>query len=114
MAARDRRSLRWIRSVVTPYPGLARALLGDVVPDCQVMAVAGSSEGLVPDVGDACLDLVETGNSAACNGLVIRRTFRQVTTHVARSSRAGLGVVAPVLDVITSAVGSGSWCSGSR
>ena len=88
MAARDRRSLRWIRSVVTPYPGLARALLGDVVPGCQVMAVAGSSEGLVPDVGDACLDLVETGNSAACNGLVIRRTFRRVTTHVARSGRA--------------------------
>ena len=96
MAERDRRSIRLIRSVVTPYPALATALLGDLAPGCEVMTVSGSSEGLVPEAGDACLDLVETGETAACHQLAIRRTFRRVTTHVARSDRAPVAVLAPV------------------
>ncbi len=107
MAERDRRSLRWIRSVVTPYPRLARTLLKDVEPGCQILAVTGSSEGLVPDIGDACLDLVETGSTAACNGLVVRKTFRWVTTHVARSARARPEAVALVLGAIASVAGTG-------
>ncbi len=102
MAEHDRRLLRWIRSVVTPYPNLARVLLDDLVPDPQIVAVRGSSEGLVPDVGDACLDLVETGGTAASHQLVIRRTFRRVTTHVALSERSPASVLAPVLRVIES------------
>ena len=53
----DARELRWLRAVVTPYPNLARRVLRGLVPDGEIIAVAGSSEGLVPDVGDACLVL---------------------------------------------------------
>lgn len=104
MARRDHRSLRWIRSVVTPYPNLARMLIGELVPEPQIVAVRGSSEGLVPEVGDACLDLVETGGTAARHQLAIRRTFRWVTTHVACSERSQGEVLAPVLRVIASSL----------
>jgi ATP phosphoribosyltransferase len=103
MAEDDRRSLRWIRSVVTPYPNLARALVGDLAPDSRIMTVTGSSEGLVPDVGDACLDVVETGSTAALNRLVVRQNFQRVTTHFARSDRARPDAITPILDVIAAA-----------
>lgn len=100
MARSDHRPVFEVRSVVTPFPNLARLLLEDLVP--EVVAVRGSSEGMVPEVADACLDLVETGGTAACHQLAIRRAFRRVTMHVALSERSSASALAPVLRVIES------------
>ncbi len=108
MADGDGRSWSRLRSVATPYPNLARALLGGAVSGCRIMAVSGSSEALVPDVADACLDLVETGETASRNGLTVRKVFRRVTTHIARSDRAEPGDLDPVLKVIASVTEGGS------
>jgi ATP phosphoribosyltransferase len=67
------------------------------------MAVTGSTEALVPDVADACLDVVETGTSAALNCLVIRESFDHVTTHLACSEACDPLVVAPVVDMLAGA-----------
>lgn len=96
----DARESRWIRSVVTPYPNLGRRLLRGLVPDGRIIAVAGSSEGLVPDIGDACLDLVETGGTAEANGLTVRRSFGLVTAHLARSVRSRAECVEPVVELL--------------
>jgi ATP phosphoribosyltransferase len=106
MAEDDRRPLGWVRSVVTPYPNLALQLVGELAPDSQIMTVIGSSEGLVPDVGDACLDVVETGHTAAANGLAVRQRFQRVTTHFACSDRARPAAIASILDVIALATTS--------
>lgn len=52
------------------------------------------------DVGDACLDLVETGSTAQANGLVVRQDFGVVTAHLARSQRSPAGCVARVAGVL--------------
>jgi len=103
MERHDIREPRLVRSVVTPYPNLARSLLADVVPGARIVAVAGSSEGLVPDLGDACLDLVETGSTAALNGLAVRRRFGVVTTHLARSENCQVEQVKPVVKLLAAA-----------
>ena len=92
-----------IRSVATPYPNLARRLLGTVAPGSEIIAVSGSTEALVPDVADACLDLVETGTSAALNGLAVRRCFANATTHLARSAACDPALVAPVVGLLAGA-----------
>lgn len=99
----DPREPGLVRSVVTPYPNLARSLMADLVPGARIVAVAGSSEGLVPDLGDACLDLVETGSTAAVNGLVVRRRFGVVTTHLARSEVSCAEQVGPVVELLAGA-----------
>ncbi len=83
----DRRSVGHIRSAASPYPAVARKLLRDIAPAAEILEVSGSSEALVPDFADACLDVVETGNTAALNSLVVRCAFSPVTTHMARSER---------------------------
>lgn len=105
MASGDPRPLRGIRSVVTPYPNLSRRLLARIAPDCEVIAVGGSSEGLVPSIADACVDLVETGASAALNSLVIREYFEQVTTHLVRSEASDPVTVEPVVGLLADAQG---------
>jgi ATP phosphoribosyltransferase len=100
MAEDDPRPPWCIRSVVTPYPNLARSLLQETAPDSEIMAVSGSSEALVPDIADACIDVVETGTSAALNSLVIRKSFEHVTTHLARSEECDPLVVAPIVDLL--------------
>ena len=104
MAEDDHRPLRRIRSVVTPYPRLARSLLSATAPDLQIVPVSGSSEALVPDIADACIEVVETGASAALNGLVIRESFARVTTHLARSETIDLLAVAAVVDLLAGAL----------
>jgi ATP phosphoribosyltransferase len=94
-----------IRSVVTPYPNLARSLLGDLASRSEIMAISGSSEAMVPDMADACIDVVETGTSAALNSLVIRRSFTHVTTHMVRSARCDSTAVAPVVELLADARG---------
>lgn len=96
----DVRPPRCIRSVVTPYPNLARSLISGSAPDCRIVAVSGSSEALVPDVADACIDLVETGSSAALNALVVRQSFEQVTTHLVRSGECDAMAVAPIIELL--------------
>jgi ATP phosphoribosyltransferase len=105
MAAGDPRPLWRIRSVVTPYPNLAWDLLCQTAPQSEIVAVNGSSEALVPHIADACVDVVETGTSAAVNALVVRRSFRHVTTHLARSEKCDPVVVAPIVDLLASAQG---------
>jgi ATP phosphoribosyltransferase len=100
MAEDDPRPLRSVHSVVTPYPNLARSLLRDVAPESEIMAISGSSEALVPGIADACLDVVETGASAALNALVIRKSFEHVTTHLVRSEECDLRVVAPIVELL--------------
>jgi ATP phosphoribosyltransferase len=100
LAADDPRPPRSIRSVVTPYPNLARGLLRKTAPDAEIIAVSGSSEALVPDVADACLDLVETGTSAAPNSLVVRRSFNYVAPHLARSGACDPMTVAPIVGLL--------------
>lgn len=92
-----------LRSVATPYPNLARRLLGRAAPHAEIIAVSGSAEALVPDVADACLDLVETGTSAALNCLAVRRCFATVTTHLARSEACDPFAVAPVIGLLARA-----------
>lgn len=103
MARDDFRPFSCIRSVVTPYPNLARRLLGDMASRSEIMAISGSSEAMVPDIADACIDIVETGTSADLNSLVIRRSFAHVTTHLVRSERCDSTVVAPVVELLADA-----------
>ena len=103
MAEDDPRPLGGVRSVVTPYPNLARSLLRDVAPESEIMAISGSSEALVPGIADACLDVVETGASAALNALVIRKSFEHVTTHLVRSEECAPRVVAPIVELLADA-----------
>jgi ATP phosphoribosyltransferase len=103
MAKDDPRSPRFIRTVATPYPNLARRLLSGIAPDAEIVLVSGSSEALVPDVADACLDLVETGTSAALNSLLVRKSFNHVTTHLARSGACDPVTVAPIVGLLADA-----------
>jgi ATP phosphoribosyltransferase len=105
MAADDPRPPWCIRSVVTPYPNLAKNLLRQTAPRSEVMAVSGSTEALVPGIADACVDVVETGTSAALNALVVRKSFGYVTTHLARSQKSDPMVVAPVVELLADALG---------
>jgi ATP phosphoribosyltransferase len=103
MAADDPRPPGRIRSVGTPYPNLARNLLRRTAPRSEIMTVNGSSEALVPGIADACLDVVETGTSATLNALVIRESFIQVTTHLARSEQCDPAAVSPIIDLLADA-----------
>jgi len=103
MTESDRRPVRSIQSLITPYPNLARSLLHSSVPGLQVAAVSGSSEGLVPDLGDACLDLVETGSTAALNGLAVRESFGAVSAHVARSERSVAAALESIVELLAGA-----------
>lgn len=103
MARGDSRPLNHIHRVVTPYPNLARWLLSGIAPRSEIMAISGSSEALVPDLADACVDVVETGTSAALNDLAVRRSFEHVTTHLARSRRSDSAAVAPVVELLATA-----------
>jgi ATP phosphoribosyltransferase len=103
MAADDPRPPWCIRSVATPYPNLARNLLRHTAPQSEVMPVAGSSEALVPGIADACVDVVESGRSAALNGLVVRQSFDHVTTHLARSEKCDPVMVAPIVELLAGA-----------
>jgi ATP phosphoribosyltransferase len=105
MADGDSRPLRCVRSVVTPYPNLARRLLTGIAARFEVIPVSGSSEAMVPVIADACLDLVETGTSAAMNSLVVRECFDQVTTHLVRSETCDPLTVAPVVELLAEAQG---------
>lgn len=96
-AENDSRPPGRIHSVATPYPNLARQLLSGTAPDADIIAVSGSTEALVPDIADACFDLVETGTSAMLNSLAVRRCFLDVTTHLARSEGCDPAVEAPVV-----------------
>lgn len=103
MARGDLRPFSHIRSVVTPYPNLARSLLSDMASRSEIMTISGSSEAMVPDIADACIDIVETGTSAALNALVIRRSFEHVTTHLVRSERCDSTLVASVVEMLADA-----------
>lgn len=105
MAEGDPRPLRCIRSVVTPYPNLAQCVLSRSAPAAEIIAVRGSAEALVPGISDACMDLVETGTSAALNSLVIRESFKEVTTHLVRSEACDPLTVAPIVDLLAEAQG---------
>jgi ATP phosphoribosyltransferase len=105
MAESDPRPPWCIRSVVTPYPNVARRLLSRAAPDSEIIPVRGSTEALVPDIADACVDVVETGTSAALNSLVIRESFDQVTTHLVRSEACDPLTVAPVVELLAEAQG---------
>lgn len=100
----DGRPLRCLRSVVTPYPNLARSVLGGIAPGAAIIGVSGSTEALVPGIADACLDVVETGASAARNGLVIRRSLMHVTTHLARSAQCDPAAAQPVVSLLAEAM----------
>lgn len=102
----DRRPLRCLRSVVTPYPSLARTVLGGIAPGAAIIGVSGSTEALVPGIADACLDVVETGTSAALNGLIIRRSLMHVTTHLARSAQCDLAAAEPVVSLLAVTMGA--------
>jgi ATP phosphoribosyltransferase len=102
MARGDHRPPSHIRSVATPYPNVARSLLRGVAPGAEILAVSGSTEALVPDMADACVEVVETGASAALNALVIHLTFGYVTTHLVRSERCDATDVAPVVELLAS------------
>jgi ATP phosphoribosyltransferase len=99
-AASDTRPVDDMRSVATPYPRLARRLVREIAPSAVIVPVAGSTEAVVPDIADACLDVVETGRSAALNGLAVRRSFDEVTTHLVRSKRCDLAMAAPVIELL--------------
>lgn len=101
MASGDVRPPRRIRSIATPFPRLTRRLMRDVAPAAEVRAVSGSSEALVPDLADACVDLVESGATAALNELVVRQPLAEVTTHLVRASRCPPEGAALIVDRIT-------------
>lgn len=105
MAEDDARPQRSIRSVVTPYPRLARRLLSSIAPKAEITPVRGSTEALVPGIADACVDVVETGTSAALNSLMIRECFDQVTTHLVRSEASDLSAVRPIVDLLAETLG---------
>jgi ATP phosphoribosyltransferase len=104
VARGDPRPAPRLRSVATPYPRLARRLLRRGTARPVVVPVSGSSEALVPDIADACLDVVETGRSAELNDLVICASFDAVTTHLVRSEGCDPAAAAPVIDLLAQAV----------
>jgi ATP phosphoribosyltransferase len=105
MAEGDPRAPRYIRSVATPYPNLAQRLLSGIAPEAEIIPVRGSTEALVPGVADACIDLVETGMSAAVNSLMIRECFDQVTTHLVRSEASDPRTVRPIVERLADTLG---------
>jgi ATP phosphoribosyltransferase len=105
MAEGDPRPSWSIRSVVTPYPNLARRLLGTIAPGSEVVAVNGSTEAMVPAIADAGVDVVETGASAVLNSLVVRASFDQVTTHLVRSEACDPFTVAPIVELLAGVQG---------
>lgn len=102
-AENDSRPPGRIHSVATPYPNLARQLLSGTVPEAEIITVSGSTEALVPDIADACIDLVETGTSAMLNSLAVRRCFTNVTTHLVRSAGCNPAMVAPIVGLLARA-----------
>jgi ATP phosphoribosyltransferase len=101
VASDNARSSRCIRSIATPYPRLTRRLMQDVAPAAEILPVGGSSEALVPDLADACVDVVESGNTAALNALVVRQPLCEVTTHLARSAGCPSTDAALIVDRIS-------------
>jgi ATP phosphoribosyltransferase len=104
MAQGDPRPPGRIRSVVSPYPNLARSLLRETAPGAEIMAISGSSEALVPGIADASIDLVETGTSAALNALAVRQSFEYVTTHLVASEGCDTVAAAPVVELLAGAM----------
>lgn len=105
MAEDDPRPSWSIQSVVTPYPNLARRVMDRITPVSAIIPVSGSTEALVPGIADACVDVVETGTTAALNSLVIRYSFEQVTTHLVRSEACDLSAAAPLVELLAEAHG---------
>ena len=103
MARGDLRPFSHIHSVATPYPNLAQKLLRHMAPRSEIMGISGGSEAMVPDIADACIDVVETGTSAALNALTIRESFDHVTTHLVRSEQCDRAMVAPVVELLAHA-----------
>ena len=58
---------------------------------------------MVPEIGDACFDVVETGTTASQNSLVIRKVYEQVTTHLVRSEKCDLAAGTPVIELLADA-----------
>ncbi|WP_225731025.1 MULTISPECIES: ATP phosphoribosyltransferase [unclassified Nocardia] len=64
----------WRRTIATPYPRLAARLLG---PRARIRPVAGAVEAYPGRITDLAIDCVETGVTAASNGLrVVRELWR--------------------------------------
>jgi ATP phosphoribosyltransferase len=60
------------KTIATPFPNLAKAYFDHLKIDVKIHPIQGASEG-IPYLGiaDAIVDVVETGESAAGNGLKI-------------------------------------------
>jgi len=95
MARDDFRPFSDIRSVVTPYPNLARSLLSDMASRSEIMAISGSSEAMVPDMADACIDVVETGTSAALNSRTCASSPSILTASVNVTGRSWTSLMSP-------------------
>ncbi len=71
--------------VASPFPRLAARLVADLMPVPEIMSIDGTSEALVPDLADAAVDVVETGETAKRHGLAVARDYGAVGTTLANS-----------------------------
>jgi ATP phosphoribosyltransferase len=101
MARGDTRPIAGISRIATPFPHWSRSLLNDMAPEARVLSVGGSTEALVPDVAEACVDVVESGRTAAMNGLVARARLATVTTCLARSEASDVSFIGPIIDLLS-------------
>jgi ATP phosphoribosyltransferase len=81
--------------VVTEFPRHAALLRGTHFPeDVSITTISGSTESLVPDVFDACVDCVETGATLRAHNLVELHTVLKTSVVViANHASAAFAIV---------------------
>jgi ATP phosphoribosyltransferase len=78
--------------VVTPFPRLAKRLLGEGEHRLKISAVAGSSEAFPPDLAGAIVDCVETGATLRANGLDVRKVLLECNVQLIATPGLELGI----------------------
>jgi len=59
-------------TIATPYPNLTRNYFAKKALPCRIIAVAGGTEALAPDICDGVVDCMETGQTLNDNGLTVQ------------------------------------------
>ncbi|MFF8103943.1 ATP phosphoribosyltransferase [Streptomyces sp. NPDC014986] len=80
--ATDVRDLRSGTRVATEYVNIGRRFLEEAGLNAEVVRSFGATEAKIPELADAVIDVVETGDSLRHNGLRVLQTIRTCTPQV--------------------------------
>ncbi|MFC9238435.1 ATP phosphoribosyltransferase [Streptomyces decoyicus] len=74
--------------VATEYPNISHRFLHEAGIHAELVPSYGATEGKIPELADAIVDVVETGSALDHNGLRIIETIRTCTPQLIASPRA--------------------------